>query len=195
VRLNNDALLDKITSLKYMGIMWIELTETEFYLRSSDISDSECASKDTLCCEVSSEGAIITEDKTEIKARITIKIAKGSIKDSASQYEDKKNYFINLDESNWKNEPETLWGKGYFVYDKLWLDLFCTAEEMMVLQPLIFQSNNSGEPISIGCQISHPDHLDPPGFEDRSRMSSEYQKNGWHQGLFCISGWTLSRKA
>jgi len=193
MRLNDDALLDKITSLKYMGIMWIELAEAEFYLRSS-ISDSEYASKATLCCEVSSEGAIIIEDKTEIKARITIKIAKSSIKDSASRYEDEKNYFINLKESGWENEPKTLWGTGFFVYDKLHLDLFCTAEEMTVLQPLIFQSNKNGEPIFIGCQVSHPDHLDPPIMEERSRMNSEYMENGWHQGLFCISGWTLSKK-
>jgi len=193
MRLNDDTLLDKITSLKCMGIMLIELTETELHLRSS-ISDSEYASKDSLCCMVSSKGVITTKDETEIQARITIKVDKGSIKDCGSKYEDKKNYFIDLDESGWESEPETLWGTGYFESDELWLELFCTAEEMAVLQPVIFQSNKKVEPIFISCKVSHPDHLEPPILGGRSRMSSKYMENGWHQGLFCISGWTLSRK-
>jgi hypothetical protein len=191
-RLNDDALLDKIDSLKYLGLMWLKLTEAEFNLRA-DITGAEYARKDMLCCTISSEGLIVTNDKAEIKARITIKIADRTIKDCESQYKGKENYYINLEEKSWENEPETYWGTGFFENSELWLDLFCTEKEMAVLQPLIFLSDKKCEPIFIGCNVSHPDHFESPN-TCSSELNSKYMKDGWHQGVFCISSWTLSKE-
>lgn len=181
-RLNDDALLDKIRSLKTMGLIWIRLTKAEFNFRL-DLDDAKYARKDRLCCYISSESVIDFTDGREIEASITIKIADKSIIDIHSEYTDKKNSYIAFEEIDWKNQPETFWGTGYFVRNVLCLNLFCTEKEMTVLQPLIFISDKKDQPVRIGCQISHPDHLESPN-TGSSTMSSEYMESGWHQGVF-----------
>jgi hypothetical protein len=175
--------------------MFIKLTEAEFNLRS-DIYGAEYARKDRLSCKISSKGLIVTKDEAKIEARITISTQEGCIKDIDSQYKKEKDYYVDLKEPEWENEPDIVWGTGFFVNNELWLDLFCTDKEMTILQTIIFPSDKKGEPIFVSCKVSHPDHIESQKFDiGNSDMNPEYGEDGWHQGFSCIAGWDLSKEA